>query len=601
MNPEQSLNNIPQAVLEDTMEAQGNKIVSETFSLISRPFTERELQASLDRVTKLYASIPKIWERYADQQIPSSYEKSKAITERIMAESGIRRTSAKGKARTIEAIILDSVADYELSAAGGLRMVERLFRETQQNYLKESRINQLIAEGVITGSPQRIQSTLSKELQAAIGEGKVLIAGTKKYKANTYAELVARTRTREAQSEAAINTIQEFGQDLIQISSHGTDTDICKEYEGKIFSLTGSTRGYPILTDSPPYHPNCTLPDTEVYTDSGWKKMKDITIKDKCWSIDPLTLKPKFVKIKKLVQSDNDEVVTFENKFTKLTVTADHRMFYQTDWNSKYNPDRWGFVPASELVGKKSGRFYRGVSWDGGDDVGIDYATLVGWVMAEGYVSHKEKRVTIAQSKSANFDKWQSISHLLDRMKIKHLKYENSFICRDLYDEFSDMKLQPERTIPDSIMNANKECVSAFLNSFYLGDGTIHPGRKFKDYIFKPQRHFFTSSKKMADQLCELIAKSGARPSVHITSKKGTISNHRNGTYASNHDVYSIAECSQLYASLQNMTIKSHIIPGQKYCVDLVENNTLWVKDEKGGVLWIGNCKHVIIPYIEAA
>lgn len=257
MNPEQSLNNIPQAVLEDTMEAQGNKIVAETFSLISRPFTEREIQASLDRVTKLYASIPKIWERYADQQIPSSYEKSKAITERIMAESGIRRTSAKGKARTIEAIILDSVADYELSAAGGLRMVERLFRETQQNYLKESRINQLIAEGVITGSPQRIQSTLSKELKAAIGEGKVLIAGSKRYKANTYAELVARTRTREAQSEAAINTIQEFGQDLIQISSHGTDTDICKEFEGKVFSLTGSTRGYPILTDTPPYHPNC--------------------------------------------------------------------------------------------------------------------------------------------------------------------------------------------------------------------------------------------------------------------------------------------------------------------------------------------------------
>ncbi len=45
--------------------------------------------------------------------------------------------------------------------------------------------------------------------------------------------------------------------DLIQVSSHNTVCDICQRFEGKIFSITGADKRFPMLTDVPPFCDNC--------------------------------------------------------------------------------------------------------------------------------------------------------------------------------------------------------------------------------------------------------------------------------------------------------------------------------------------------------
>ncbi len=45
--------------------------------------------------------------------------------------------------------------------------------------------------------------------------------------------------------------------DLIQVSSHNTGCDICQRFEGKIFSITGADKRFPILTDVPPFCDSC--------------------------------------------------------------------------------------------------------------------------------------------------------------------------------------------------------------------------------------------------------------------------------------------------------------------------------------------------------
>lgn len=72
-----------------------------------------------------------------------------------------------------------------------------------------------------------------------------------------YAELVARTTTREATSRATANRMTEHGLDLVTISSHPHAADECTPYDGETFSLDGSTPGYDVLDELPPFHPNC--------------------------------------------------------------------------------------------------------------------------------------------------------------------------------------------------------------------------------------------------------------------------------------------------------------------------------------------------------
>jgi len=71
--------------------------------------------------------------------------------------------------------------------------------------------------------------------------------------------MVARTTTREAASVATLNTCQEFGLDLVWITTHYPTCEKCAAVQGKVFSISGKDKRYPKLTDEyrPPLHPSC--------------------------------------------------------------------------------------------------------------------------------------------------------------------------------------------------------------------------------------------------------------------------------------------------------------------------------------------------------
>lgn len=55
----------------------------------------------------------------------------------------------------------------------------------------------------------------------------------RKWRLDTYAEMVARTTTREAASVATINECKEFDVDLVQISTHYPTCELCAPLQGK--------------------------------------------------------------------------------------------------------------------------------------------------------------------------------------------------------------------------------------------------------------------------------------------------------------------------------------------------------------------------------
>lgn len=105
----------------------------------------------------------------------------------------------------------------------------------------------------------RIRAMLAKK----IGGGDfIAIRGkdgvTRNYNLSDYSDLVARTRMREAQTEAVKETSAQYGGDLVQIAKHDHPCDECADFQGNVYSISGKSDQYPELPDGgPPFHPRC--------------------------------------------------------------------------------------------------------------------------------------------------------------------------------------------------------------------------------------------------------------------------------------------------------------------------------------------------------
>ncbi len=76
------------------------------------------------------------------------------------------------------------------------------------------------------------------------------------WKPERYNEMYARTRASEIQDDLLREEMISLGMDIVRVSDHNTETPICKQFEGKFYSLTGKP-GVPTLQIKPPFHPNC--------------------------------------------------------------------------------------------------------------------------------------------------------------------------------------------------------------------------------------------------------------------------------------------------------------------------------------------------------
>jgi hypothetical protein len=173
--------------------------------------------------------------------------------------------------QSMQSLVEDTLSSFFTGFLSGEKTIIRLARTTQQSNLSESQIEQAIKEGNIeTGSVQGSVKRLKNELLEKAIDGKYITITDKNgkqrnYRVDTYAEMVARTKLNEASSQAALNAASVAGTDLVQISSHNTNCEICAPFEGKIYSISGNNKDFPKLDEAPPYHPNCLHILTPVF------------------------------------------------------------------------------------------------------------------------------------------------------------------------------------------------------------------------------------------------------------------------------------------------------------------------------------------------
>lgn len=241
-------------------EVAGTSQVSNTYWLHTRR-----------KMTALYEELRTITRKYTTVHIPRAYDlsiresianlKASRFTPRVIYYNAFSNSHVY--AQGLASILDDTLGAFDQGYTQGETAFLRLMRATQQVNVMEKQINQAIQDGYLeSGSPQGTAKALRAELLKKLSDGKFVTIINKngdpmRYTVDAYAELVTRTKLIEATTVGVTTAIRAAGGDLVQVSVHNTSCEICMEYEGKIYSLSGSDPDFPPAADLPPYHPRC--------------------------------------------------------------------------------------------------------------------------------------------------------------------------------------------------------------------------------------------------------------------------------------------------------------------------------------------------------
>ena len=122
-------------------------------------------------------------------------------------------------------------------------------------------LTQKIATGQISGAALKDVRLAIKGVLAEQGLSSIVDKSGRTWTLDRYADTLFRTKAVEGRNRGLINRMVENDFDLVQVSDHGpASCALCAPWQGKILSISGSTRGYQRVSEAERaglFHPNC--------------------------------------------------------------------------------------------------------------------------------------------------------------------------------------------------------------------------------------------------------------------------------------------------------------------------------------------------------
>ena len=503
---------------------------------------------------------------------------------------------------------------YRIGAELGYKDIEQTLAYTEADaaalfHVKEYNFN------LISNVNNELRNQIKETIFQSIAEGEGYMVTMRKlmklplepinnFSLRTRAEMIARTERARAVNTGTLQSYANYGVEKVDINtSHDKLVcDYCIGLEaGNPYSLSEAQRLLPA-------HPNCYMPDTEVYTDKGWKLIQDVDIeKDTVLTLNPETKLTEFIKPLRLFQHANDDghMYHIHNKWFDICVTPEHDCFiYQ---RKMVNGVRGAYPEFRKPYNLNSeSKFLRTVENDNVSPELInvnglkfkpkDYAFFMAWYISEGSVLHnpetaKAKNYPIKITQEINENRriiepiFKDIADYLG-IKLYIGKEYFEFHSQALHEYLVQLGKSHEKYIPKELFTLDKEALNIFLENYVLGDGHERRTSKYGSV----ERSVFTSSTKLRDDLSYLILLCGYYPSISLHSKAGTITEHKNGIYTQNKDVWGIRINTSDYATYSSCTVDKIEYTGDVVCLELPKYHTLWVK-RNGKTSWNGNCR----------
>ena len=363
----------------------------------------------------------------------------------------------------------------------------------------------------------------------------------------------------------------------------------------------------------------CYDKETEVLTSEGWKLFPKIEGHELIATLNPDTYNIEYQEIEQVhAYSYSGNLRQFKARDVDIVVTPNHNMFIKTLHDYKNNKE-WRLVRADEckqhLYMKKDG------SWVGSEveyykigdkKIPMDlWLEFLGYFLSEGYTTSstyqvkewKGKRRTyikgvrrrnnqgqfefvdketdvlivrdrvekerlqtnyisgICQDKECNLP---VIGSCLEKMPFKFAKREHGWTTNNkaLYEELKVFGKAPQKYIPSYVRSLSARQQTILYKALMLGDGT--------EYTNCSRRTYYTSSKRLADDVQELVLKIGYCGDITITDRVGEEYKsgvrreieykvgikHKQLEQHHKYDVIEIPYCDNVYC----VTVPNHII-----------------------------------------
>jgi hypothetical protein len=214
----------------------------------------KDLYNAQERIDQIKKDLLEGSRQWAEEALPDSYQKGiDAADELIPKDKESIADFEQIHTKTIASISEEAysrLADV-VSVVG--RRIDAIFQTMDLQTAKKS----------ATGNQEALDNIIEK-IKTDLAEkgitGFVDRAGNA-WDMSRYAEVLAQESTMQSFREGITNRLQEKAQDLVFIPAHSGSCKKCAEFEGKMFSLSGSDEEHPALDEAIEggmFHPNCT-------------------------------------------------------------------------------------------------------------------------------------------------------------------------------------------------------------------------------------------------------------------------------------------------------------------------------------------------------
>jgi len=577
---------------------------------------EAALRAEADRLT---GSLTKAFEQYIEQAVEAGGGYSQAIVLDMFKKAGMDTAGLRTMFATVNR---QAVEACWARTKKGLFLSDRIWEQGEKF---RNTMRDIIQEAVATG--QDAVKT-ARMLQQYVRQGKSTLAANYPNMMKRMARRVPEDICYEALRLARTEMTAAFGEGTIAaarvspsyigmkwVLSHSHPmVDICDtlaEHDEGLGRGVYSPGNEPHL----PAHPNCYDEETEVYTNKGWMHFKDLQGDELILSINPDTKEIEWVPfIAKVVYQYKGKMIHFKNRSFDLMVTPDHQMYITARVGGQRRQTTY-IEPARKTISRHEFRIPRVGVWQGEEPEQVTigrlkiktevYCKLMGYFLSEGCAHQRKDNGRIQVTISQHGQNMHQIIRDLDGLPVTQWRGKNHLYLSDL--DLGRYLLQfgksDEKFVPDEIKRLSPRLIRIFLDAYRLGDGTERVIVRDELKLRSIERQYFTSSKRMADDIGELILKVGNYPSFKVQKSKGKQFKHKNGTYTSNVDIWRVSENTTraaLYSRSSGHGLKVETVDydGLVYDVQLAKNHVLWVR-RNGKTCWSGNCICTLVPVHE--
>lgn len=196
---------------------------------------------------------------WIEREIPRIYRGGQQEAIRQLAAQGV---DTSGLTARITGIHRSAVETIATNMYADLRAAEQLVGRRVADAIRQAGL-ETAARGLTTGATVRERQKHLRDILGQQGLVGIEDSRGRQWRLDSYAEVVARTTTREATNLGTINQLTGNGYDLVQMSTHYPTCGICDQYQGRVYSISGEDSRFPALYETvlsegyQTVHPNC--------------------------------------------------------------------------------------------------------------------------------------------------------------------------------------------------------------------------------------------------------------------------------------------------------------------------------------------------------